>query len=531
MRRRGAWRVVAAPILALLAAVTAAAADFGSVSTVPAPRGERVRRAFLADLGGAGGADLVVATNREGERAGRRLHFFRRTEEGAVAFPPEPDRTLDLTADVIAVAAGDVHEDPGDEILLFFRSAVLVWRARAEKSARYEKLGDVHLLWQLPQPRSIFTWNQGVRDVTGDGLADVVVPEPGGYRILVQARPKGEASFESVSVLRMPDDPDPELFERPFVRGDDTFGIEIDLEGGGSGRPRGPFLEVSEDLPVLRFADFDGDGDDDAIAQTGTRLNVFPARGGAFASDPGVSLALPIGDERAARLDVSYRAHVADLDGDRRADYLMLAGDAQSAKKSKDPKTRILVYRQGDRRVATPADPLFGGKGLPDQLLALGGFAGGSHFTDVDGDGFPDFVVGALRLDLIDKIRASRKDTVDAELYVFRNRHGELSREPELELDIEIHAGDLDEVGGTVFARFVGDATGDGTSELLLRTKPTKIQLRMVRERKGRLSVPRRALFELAVDEDAEVDVGHGAAGVPELLVLEDARVLHVRFR
>ena len=44
-----------------------------------------------------------------------------------------------------------------------------------------------------------------MQDLDGDGLDDLVVPEPDGYRVLYQDRSGGkDASFQRTSFLRMP---------------------------------------------------------------------------------------------------------------------------------------------------------------------------------------------------------------------------------------------------------------------------------------------------------------------------------------
>ena len=75
------------------------------------------------------------------------------------------------------------------------------------------------------------------------------------------------------------------------------------------------------------------------------------------------------------------------------------------------------------------------------------------------------------------------------------------------------------------------DATGDGVSELLLRNDPEKLRLHMVRRAKDELTVIERPLFETTVDRGAEIRVEPGVGrSPPEILVLDDTSLLHVRF-
>lgn len=539
-KRLRAFAACVAAAVAIVFSGADARAEFGTVTTVQVPEGEKARLALVGDFDGNGTHDLLLASNVSGQESDRVVRLYAR-QNGEVTFAPQPFHELRLTRDVVGIGVADVHPDPGDEILLFFGKAVLAYRWKVAQKDRYTKLADVRFLWQIPHPRTLFSWNEGVRDVDGDGLVDLVIPEPNGHRLLLQRRADGKATFtEAVSFLALPRERLRDRWRQQFARGDRgsrEVQIRLDLESDSGFS--GPFLAVNEEIPVLRFADWDGDGDVDGIAQSATSLLVWrQEKAGVFESKPGISLELPVDPEK-TQYDVSYRAHVGDFDADGRSDYLMLAGDSQLARKSKETRTQVLVYTQAatEKRAKKSdggAKALFGASGVPAQLLVLSGFAGGSHFTDVDGDGRDDFIVGSLRLDLLAKLRDTIQDeeSVETELYVFRNRGGTFSERPDISHSIKLSADDLDGLGDDLVARFIGDLTKDGTSELLVRSTGTKVKILMVRNRRGDLQIIDRPLFSLDVHEDAEVTLARPTAdGLPELLVLEDGGVRHVRFR
>ncbi len=538
----GASRRTTIAAAAVLLAVGVAAADpkpFGTTTTIQVERGRTVKTATLVDVDGDGLEDLVIATFRRGKAFERVIEVHLRRGSGDV-FVAAPDFSLDVPADAVAFAVGDVHADPGSEIVIFTASGAFAWRPKGPESARFAKLVSASFLWQIPDPRDVFWWGAGVRDVDGDGLADLVMPEPGGWRVALQRRkPDGASDFAVVSAPRVPEHSSAEVegmgsrkLSAKAKREEFRVSITVGDDDGDDDAPR-ELLSVSESAPAPQFIDFDGDGRLDLVAQSSHDLFVWRQRpDGSFAEAPDAKYELPVAADRERRLDVSYSSLVADLDGDRRCDCVMFAGD----KRSDDVRTQVLVFLQGKSGAPDPASPLFGSKGLPTQLLRIGGFAGSPVLVDVDGDGRLDLVVGAVRLDgAFDAIRAAGNGRLDASLYVYKNTGKGFSDKPVLSFDISLKADGLRGARGELIAGFFGDVTGDRVRDLVLRDEPDHVRVLMTRRSGDGLTIVEQPLWESHVDPDAKV-VAHGSSngnprgGPPELLVIEDSQVLHVRF-
>lgn len=522
--------VAAAAVAASSPSAAQEATHFGRIAAVPVPRGHGVRAALLADVDGDGRDDLVLSTRRAGRRSARTLRVHLR-KGGEVAFAAEPDATLDVYEDVVAFAVADVDPEPGAEVVLFTPGTVRAWRTRAPEERRFERLLTADFLFQAPDPKEVFAFAPAVQDVDGDGLADLVVPEPGAYRVALQRREKDVVRFEAPSVLRVPADG-----ERADAR---TAGarrvqaratrkqISVAVRLGGSDATS-DLLAVDESVPAPQLADFDGDGRRDVLAQTPNQLHVWLQREGrTFGAAPDASYDLPFAADRSRRLDVSYSAQTADVDGDRRADVVLFAGDREADAL----RTQVLLYTQG--RSGTPESPLFGKDGVPAQVLVVAGFAGAPRLLDVDGDGRPDLTAGSVRLDAFDAVAAAAKGSLDAELYVYRNRGGTFSRAPDLAHAVSLPAEGFKHRGESLLAEFVPDLTGDGVRDLLLRDQPTRVRLHALRpQRGGALQVAPTPVWEAFVPADAAVHVRERDARTPpELLLVEDAQVRHVRFR
>jgi hypothetical protein len=528
-------RAAAAATLALLAGGAAAGPKpFGTVTTVQVPKQRSVLAATLADVDGDGLDDLVLATSRRGKREERTIEIHLRRREGDV-FVAAPDYSFDVPEDVTAFAVGDVHEDPGSEIVLFTASGAFAWRPKGPEDAKFVKLVSGSFLWQLPDPKELIVWDAGVRDVDGDGLADIVLPEPDGWRIAVQRRSKdGVASFPLVSAPRVPDDTLADATKPMGARKLDAKAKRKSVKvaitfGEDEAEATHDLVDVTESCPAPQFVDWNADGRLDLVAQTTHELEVWLQRpDGTFPEAPDGRYALPVPADRERRLDVSYSAQIADLDGDRRADCVLIAGD----KRSDDVRTQVLVYLQGKSGAPDPSSPLFGARGLPTQLLRIGGFAGSPQLVDVDGDGRRDLVVGSVRLDgALDVAKAAGNGTIEAEIYVYLNRGKGFSEKPDLTYELAIKADGLRKSRDELTAQFIADVTGDGVRDFLLRDDAEHVRLLMTRKTGDGLAIVEKPLWEMHVESGADLVVRENPRGGPaELLVVEDAQVLHVRF-
>jgi len=516
----------------LVIAVVLATAQSGGPATlrsVPVEAGWSADEVALADLDGDGQREVLVAMHADERAFERRLEAWR--SNGTQL---ERVTSLALTRDVVAFAHGDVLAGGGEELVLFNAGGAFALRPAEE--ARPVRLLAADFLWQAADPEEAFHWEGGVRDIDGDGLADLVLPEPDSLAIAVQRRAEGAESFGVVSRVRVPVDlAEPGARERGGRRrnsggnaegrregGSFSIGLQIGDDEADGERSRGPLVSVAEHVPAPAWLDWDADGDLDLLLQTRTMLHVWIQEAGAFAEAPRLSLALPVTAGRTRELDVSYSAHAVDLDRDARADYAVFASD----KASDDVRTQGLFFAQA----AVETGPaLFGAEGTPASLLVFAGFLSDPQFRDLDGDGLPELVVSTFRPDLIDQIRSAASESIEIEMFVYRNKAGTLARKPELAKRFDVA---LDE--GELKVEFLGDLTGDRLAELLVRDRPEKVRVLSMRASTGReagWSLLEKPLWELGIAKEARVEIVRPARDArPALFVLEPAQVLWVSF-
>ncbi len=476
------------------------------------------------DVNGDGLVDLVLATRGGERRLERRIDVHLARPPGG-RFVSEPDTSLDIPADLTAFSVGDLHPDPGEEVLLLSAHRAVVWRVGKTGKDRFVKAADLPFLWQLPRNGRTTFYQEGLRDLDGDGLVDLIAPVPEGHAVFLQRRPAaGGVAFEPRGPLLVPEDARlrPRSLSADDEDGPARADVSFTLRLPFGGRERPPLVDTVERAPRPTLVDFDGDGRVDLMARTPTDVLVWTQAGG-FDGPPSARFKAPVLADRSRRLDPSYATRFLDLDGDHRSDTVIFAGD----RRAKKPRTQILIYRQGK---ASSASVAFDDGGRPDQLLVVGGLVRFPQFVDVDGDGRRDLIVASFRPELVGALAAATKEEVELEVLVFLNRSGRFDRQATYRFPVGFVLEGFSSVGSGLGLRFVPDLDGDGEADLLLRTRRNRLEIRTLgRDGKDQRKLGRR-LHRQKIANDANLHVGpRPKGGGAWFIVEEDDRVVLVR--
>jgi hypothetical protein len=377
----------------------------------------------------------------------------------------------------------------------------------AEGRLRPRRLIDSSFLWQSPDDEECVPWEAGLLDLNGDGLEDCVIPEDGAYRIGIQSLDEnGESQFTAtlirlpISLLDLSGSPRESKRAASKQRGRGlVFRAGIDL-GGDDPELLGPLLSLVEAVATPTFADWDGDGDLDLLTRNRLELLVYlQTAPSVFSPTPLARYPLPVRLDAARQFDVSYSMQIADLNHDRRADAVFVAGQQQS----EDVRAQVLVYQQGftaeRSRATTPEAPLFGPRGLPAQLIPLAGFVGATELVDVDGDGYLDLSLASFRPESLDALKGSSK-TLDLGWFVFRNRGGTFSQLADLQAEVRLSLSDLDDGMRYLSANWICDLNKDSLSELLVQRSSNRTILFASKRERTRWTLERDPVWTIQTD-------------------------------
>lgn len=250
-----------------------------------------------------------------------------------------------------------------------------------------------------------------------------------------------------------------------FAKNDEADWSILSRIPGGLARSveSGPLdlFAVASRLPSLVIADQNGDRREDLLLLIGDRLRVHRQRSdGTFRPKPDLDRALAfLGASSDADRVANHWILLEDLDGRGGAEMIVSRPSGKLSLLGK-VATRVLVFGDGDG--------LFSGPTLP---LTLGGASTPPALVDLNGDGARDLMVASIEMSLVSNVQKALFKTVDVTYHVFLNEKGKgvFARNPESSQTIGFSL-DATQLGFAPLASLDGDFDGDGMPDLVTLT-------------------------------------------------------------
>lgn len=490
--------------LLLCAGMTGALAAQPRTTSLQLAEGHSLLVALRADVDGDGLTDLGIA-RREGAAAAkgkRRLAVHLQRKDGA-PFVAAPDREFELSDDVVAAGFADFDAaHPGAELLLITPRVIA---SLAAPDASPKPLGQIELLFQPGHDRQLGDAQAWLRDLDGDGLCDVLLPEPNGYRAGLQRRSEAGTTL-LLDPLRLPPRPEattPSLRARADMRRGERVTIRLDGD-----EPQLPLLAANAACPRPRVIDFDGDGRLDVVALDRPRLSVFaPNADRRF----GAVTFLDVKDAAPARLiEPGFFAELCDFDADRKPELVLCRTEASEGQ---GYQTSVDILPHPFERARSH--------------LRLQGLVALPQFDDVDGDGTPDLTVGSLRTDSMAALQGSSED-IEAQLTVFLTRNGK----PKLPAALAWRTMVSPRTARSqraVTANFVGDVDGDGVNDLLFQDADRSVQVWKATRRGDSLQLT--PFWQTKLPENSRQLQRLAHQPCDDIVIGSERELLHVRLR
>lgn len=379
-----------------------AVATAQDVVTVQLPEGAQATGYLCLDVDGDGRRDVAIASrDRELKRRFVQVHSAQAPTPAAGGEPVAPPYPAE--ADVIAFAFADVDPAPGRELVLCTAEKVVAAVRGADGTYEYRPLADVRLLWSAADRARLLPLGDACLDADGDGRDDLLLPQPDGAVLLLDA---GKAEAARRIELALP------AWRNPITAGDggsqflvNRLKLEFrspDADGDDRRRSGGLLLEMAARAPAARLLDVDGDGKQELAALRNGSLWTASLVGGA--APPAVRVPMPA--DRLKLFDPSADVQAGDFDGDGRLDLLVTT----SASRNDEIEVRMDYYRGREDGLPSKAD----------SRLRTQAHARPPQLVDVDGDGKLDLVAMTLRVDALRALAGGDDVTLEVQCNVFR---------------------------------------------------------------------------------------------------------------
>jgi hypothetical protein len=401
---------------------------------------------ICADFNGDGKADILgVSINFDTNPPERwlSLHFQRNGE-----FSESPDVMWPISDRACALVIGDFLPGGGTEVGFIAEDGVYVYPwGNGAPLDRPVKLIHVRTFFRTPSLRQIPLW-QWKMDLSGDGLDDLIVPLPDGYRVYFQTAP---GVFGKVATLES---------DLPLAS---PRAINVTSYAAMPEISASQFIAYAE-LPRLEIVDINGDGLSDFVLIRKDEMTYYLQKEpGVFSSAKKYRTTYLVnsltGEAKKDNINLAMIKFV-DINQDKYADLVVTKIEGQLGL-FESIKTKVFIHYGNGK-----------GNFLTDQIISIDGVSIDPEFIDMNGDGKLDLVTSRLRTDLFKQAANAAlfgDVAITYEVFQFDPGKNKYLDDPVFDRQILVARKDLEKTGaGAVPLLFIrGDVTGDGRPDLI----------------------------------------------------------------
>lgn len=393
----------------------------------------------LCDLDADGRTDvLAVHTGVKDASPLRYLSVFIQSADGR--FPSSPAQTIAVPDEFVAFTYGDLTADPGIEIACYSPEGVFFFaRENGSYSPAMKPLVVCPTGFPMPQARLLPLF-LGRIDLDRNGMDDIVVPDDGSMRVLLQTAPG--------------------IFGRTF---DIAVKSSNEIRLGDEIR-RAELFQLTQSMPKVFVEDMNGDKNLDLLFLKDMRCEcALQGLNGSFPPVPNVYFDIPSSGRKTVgnRLDAEF-VKFADLNGDSCVDILITSTEGEISALDKI-NTREFVFLN-DGSGAFPSKP--------NQIIKVDGVSINPQVADIDNDGCSDLAMSSFGVDISSTLRqALLKDiSVTYFVYHFQRSKNRFNDSPDFDRTVYVPTDKIEKGGGRFMTNiyFTGDFNGDSIKDMMI---------------------------------------------------------------
>lgn len=374
---------------------------------------EEVQEVVHGDFNGdqLGDVALIVWS----ETLGRELLVYFQNTTGQ--YSSTPSRRIEIKADIIAMAIGDVREQAGEEILFLTRSAIYSFSSASENySNNLKKLFSIDFINTIPHRKDTLFFGH-LQDYNADNNVDILIPGTEKYSLYYG---QGSDTFSQETSL-------PIAFDNPNKTNQSAGGLNFSIDGDNGlsfsrSAPPSAFTELLEDqeallsgaprtgeneerllerrnwIPIVLpvkinqddisdFVFIDDPKENDSILQ---QLNILLGALPAQQQSQQKESALATDKHWKSELDSKDALHLIDFTGDQLDDVYTIENtdNGQISYFFYTNKNGIFDFSQ------------------PDQIIKFSGYSATVSFVDLNNDATPELVISSYQISNIEALRS-----------------------------------------------------------------------------------------------------------------------------